>query len=607
MDADEQTGLGVGPGAGEVMVAYQAETRMLLGSRLQTAAVFFLLFGGAISLLEVIYFPNRRGTLLIACIVYVAVCVGALVTVRLAPARTFATAVLATNGLALTMIWYSTQIHNRAEMLVLTLGLFLSGVTLLFPWGLRGQILGSLGAVAGFLVAIDTGTAMASPAPYGSFALATAVGLTALGARLLESHRFAAYHRAVEFAQAERFSTALLQVARAINATINDPLALAQQLTDQSRAVLAADWTVLYTAAPSEEHFRVAALSHAPPGIAEELRTVGFRPEYGPVLYQQLKREGSVELIGRTDRRLLPPDLLERWNVAAVLFQAIMRDAEVIGILGCCYVQPRARFGPRERRLMVAVANQAAVALENARLMEEARAASRIKSEFVATVSHELRTPLNVIIGYTDLLRDGAFADTPTQHGVLDRIHQQSIQLLDLIQAMLDVNRLDAGGVRLTIEEFDVSSMFAGLREHLPSGWCRPGVSLQWETSSGSRVLRTDRSKLEMILRNLIHNALKYTEAGAVTVAPHSDHGRVQFMVADTGPGIAPGDLASIFEMFRQGTGSPPRDGGVGLGLYIVKRLTEALGGGVHVESRLGGGARFSVVVPVDAPRGRVA
>jgi signal transduction histidine kinase len=235
----------------------------------------------------------------------------------------------------------------------------------------------------------------------------------------------------------------------------------------------------------------------------------------------------------------------------------------------------------------------------------ESARANAAKGEFLATVSHELRTPLNIIVGYTDLLLERAFTNAGEQHDALCRIQQNSRQLLDLIQSMLDLNRIEAGGVPLAVEEFSVTTAIDELRASLPANWCKPTVTLTWDTIDGAAHMRSDRNKLEMILRNLIHNALKYTEQGTVAVSVRADRhrGRVEFAVADTGLGIHSGDLAVIFDMFRQGAnGGPPRGGGVGLGLYIVKRLTTALGGEIDVSSRLGAGSRFTVSLPLDLP-----
>jgi len=218
-------------------------------------------------------------------------------------------------------------------------------------------------------------------------------------------------------------------------------------------------------------------------------------------------------------------------------------------------------------------------------------------------VSHELRTPLSIIAGYTDLLLNGGCAENERQD-MLQRIRDQSMRLDDLIQSMLDLNRLESRRLPLAIRAFTVRELIASLRTNLPASWCQPGVVLRWDVRDELTTLQNDRGKLEMVLRNLIHNALKYTMEGSVTIVSESplDQGRVVFTVTDTGPGISVADQAVIFEMFRQSSTTPPRGGGVGLGLYIVKRLTEALGGTVNLESREGAGARFTISLPTEAP-----
>ena len=151
-------------------------------------------------------------------------------------------------------------------------------------------------------------------------------------------------------------------------------------------------------------------------------------------------------------------------------------------------------------------------------------------------------------------------------------------------------------------DNIDLAELLDRLRSSLPANWGKAGVELRWRMRDGRTRLRSDRSKIESVLRNLIHNALKYTERGSVTVSADFEAPRLRFVVADTGQGIAPADLDHIFEMFVQGNSGPPRGGGVGLGLYIVSRLTQALGGEVTLESRLGEGSRFTVAIPLVAP-----
>ncbi|MBI3786198.1 MAG: hypothetical protein HY270_22655 [Deltaproteobacteria bacterium] len=222
--------------------------------------------------------------------------------------------------------------------------------------------------------------------------------------------------------------------------------------------------------------------------------------------------------------------------------------------------------------------------------------------QFVATLSHELRTPLSVILGYTDLILESVFGQPSADEvRALHRIRHQSMQLLDLMQGILDLNRLEARGLALSLQDTTVRQVMLSVQESIPDAWARPGVRLEWKGLESQSVLYSDRGKIEMILRNLIHNALKYTERGSVCVSaatPANDH-TVEFVIADTGMGISKEDLTTVFDMYAQGR-SGPRGGGVGLGLFIVKRLTEALGGTVGVESQEGVGTRFKVTLPCE-------
>ena len=242
---------------------------------------------------------------------------------------------------------------------------------------------------------------------------------------------------------------------------------------------------------------------------------------------------------------------------------------------------------------------EAAEAAHHAAASARANAA---KGEFLATVSHEVRTPLNIIVGYTDLLLEHAFARPEEEHDALRRIHDNSRQLLELIQSMLDLNRIESGRVPLVIEEFQIAAALDALRAGLPANWCKPGVELVWQPGDRATRMHSDRGKLEMVLRNLVHNALKYTDLGSVTISARSEpaNGHVHFIVSDTGQGIDDGDLEVIFEMFRQGSNGVPLGGGVGLGLYIAKRLTESLGGAIAVASARGTGSRFTVTLPLE-------
>jgi signal transduction histidine kinase len=247
------------------------------------------------------------------------------------------------------------------------------------------------------------------------------------------------------------------------------------------------------------------------------------------------------------------------------------------------------------------LAHQAAIALQNVRLVEDIRETSRLKSEFVATMSHELRTPLNVVMGYVTLLLDGAFGPlADEQRGVLGRMQRSAAELFDLVTATLDLNRLEAGKSRVTVEPVVVPDLFAQLEAETAPPPERSEVEIRWELASDLPAVETDRAKLRIVLKNLIGNAIKFTERGNVVVAAEPAEDAVVFTVADTGIGIRQEDLPVIFEMFRQvEAANTRRHGGVGLGLYIVKRLLGELRAEIDVESEVGVGSRFRVRVPL--------
>jgi signal transduction histidine kinase len=220
-------------------------------------------------------------------------------------------------------------------------------------------------------------------------------------------------------------------------------------------------------------------------------------------------------------------------------------------------------------------------------------------------MSHELRTPLNVIIGYTDLQMEGAFGDLPEDHlDTLRTVREQALQLLELIQATLDMSRLERGLVTVDLRDVSIPQFIEQLRVQVPPAWRKPTVQLNWRVDPALPPIRTDPSKLQIVLRNLIHNALKFTHHGMVSVSVTAQPARQQmtFVVQDSGVGIKSENLSEIFEMFRQAHGGDAAPGGVGLGLYIVKRLAAVLGAEIEVSSAPGRGATFRIHLPLAGP-----
>jgi signal transduction histidine kinase len=251
-----------------------------------------------------------------------------------------------------------------------------------------------------------------------------------------------------------------------------------------------------------------------------------------------------------------------------------------------------------ENRLLLTEAKRAAEALLRAK--EEAEAADRAKTEFLATMSHELRTPLNTIWGYTQLfLSEALGALTSDQMEVLRRVDKNAKELLDLISAVLDVSRLEAGRLPVDLREVRVAELLQEVEAETQEIREQTSVASVWKVQKGLPPLCTDPGKLKVVIKNLIGNAVKFTEKGSITVDVHSYGSGIEIDVIDTGVGISADELAVIFEPFRQlESAKTRRFGGTGLGLHIVKRLLELLGGRITVESEVGRGSTFHVRVP---------
>jgi PAS domain S-box-containing protein len=235
---------------------------------------------------------------------------------------------------------------------------------------------------------------------------------------------------------------------------------------------------------------------------------------------------------------------------------------------------------------------------------EAAEAADRTKSEFLATMSHELRTPLGVILGYTDLMSEGEFgAITEGGRGILGRVRRSAFALLELITAMLDLSRLEAGRLPVYVQEVWIPTLLEEIKGETQEICEQAEPEVMWQAEDTLPVLHTDVGKLKMVIKNLLGNALKFTPQGRITVRAQRRDTGVEFCVSDTGIGIPRDALAVIFEPFRQveGNGWGSRQG-AGLGLHIVKRLVELLSGTVAVESEVGKGSTFRVWVPSRDP-----
>lgn len=233
----------------------------------------------------------------------------------------------------------------------------------------------------------------------------------------------------------------------------------------------------------------------------------------------------------------------------------------------------------------------------------ELEKANKVKDEFLSFMSHELRTPLNIIMGYTRVIQDRTLGEiNHEQEKALAKVSNQCNDLLNMISDILQATKIEAEGVKVESCAVNLAGFLDGLR----SGYEFPlnkDVKLEWDYPLDLPVVIMDAEKLKHILQNLVNNAIKFTQKGRITVSARylSDGRIVELKVSDTGVGIPNELIPKIFERFQQVDSTETRDyGGVGLGLYIVKKFTDLLGGTVEVRSELDRGSTFTVVMPCE-------
>lgn len=227
------------------------------------------------------------------------------------------------------------------------------------------------------------------------------------------------------------------------------------------------------------------------------------------------------------------------------------------------------------------------------------------KTRFFASMSHEFRTPLNSILSLSRLLMDRLDGELSVeQERQVSLIQRSARELAEIVDDLLDLAKLEAGKIPLRPSEFTVGELFGALRGVLKPLVDRASVALEFDDAHARERLRTDEAKVTQILRNFISNALKFTEHGEVRVFTSlCEDDRLRFSVRDTGVGVPPRDLERIFEEFAQVEHPLQRRvKGTGLGLPLSRRLAALLGGSVTVESELGKGSTFSLIVPRVAP-----
>jgi signal transduction histidine kinase/DNA-binding response OmpR family regulator len=424
--------------------------------------------------------------------------------------------------------------------------------------------------------------------------------------------------RTAELTQSVEKLTALGEVSRAVSSTLDVETVL-DTIVSRASQLAGADGCSIYEYDEGAERFELRATHNFDAEFVEAIRAVPLRKGEGlmgraaetrePVQIPDITQPGAYQSSVR--------DTLIRFGYRALLSVPLLREDQIIGSLSLNRKAPGA-FPPEVIDLLKTFATQSALAIQNARLFREIEAkshelevAGRHKSEFLANMSHELRTPLNAIIGYSEMLQEEA-ADLGTDAFVPDlkKINAAGKHLLELINAVLDLSKIEAGKMELYLEDFDLAGMVNDIAAVIQPLAEKNSNRLEVHCDEHAGTMRADLTKMRQALFNLVSNACKFTERGTVRLAVAREAGAngdwVSFAVSDTGIGMTPEQMTRLFEEFSQADASVTRKyGGTGLGLALSRRLARMMGGDITVASEAGRGSTFTIRLPATVAENR--
>jgi signal transduction histidine kinase len=411
--------------------------------------------------------------------------------------------------------------------------------------------------------------------------------------------------RTGDLTEALEQQTATSEVLKVISSSPGDLIPIFDAVLQNATRLCDAKFGVLFRC--DAEYFRFETSFNTPSALDEYQRQRGA-----------FKSTGALGRVLRTKQVAHGADAnapsVRLGGAVTHIAVPMLQDDKLIGAI-VIYHQEARPFTEKQVALVQNFAAQAVIAIENSRLLNELRQrtveleqkgrelteASQHKSQFLANMSHELRTPLNAILGYTELIIDGIYGETPEKaQAVLKRVESNGRHLLGLINDVLDLSKIEAGQLKLSLAEYSIKDIVNNVVSAVEPLATKKKLTFTADVPPDIPAAHGDEQKLTQVLLNLTGNAIKFTDIGEVAIKVTTANGSYTVAIQDTGPGIAEGDQTKLFQQFQQADNSITKTkGGTGLGLAISKKIIELHGGSISVQSCVGQGSTFAFTLPI--------